>query len=220
MTDKLALDLDELECHALWTLMHSGNKTKTPLPKMGAVKEEKQKNTKEVSDEFLREFIYESNLIDPQPGHKNEPGDPHYDDHLKAARMAIDFANMNVIAPPDIIHKTLMYRLKKMRKHAGKLRTCNVIVGNQICPRYDSLSELLKNWNKHVLLGITQSLDISKDDRENTAWLLHIEYEHVHPWIDGNGRSGRLLMLNHRLLLGLDPIIIKYDERWDYYSKF
>jgi len=174
-----------------------------------------------MDDNFLHDFVYESNCIDPQPGHKNEPGDPHFDDHLKAVRMAIDFANMNVIAPPDIIHKTLMHRLKGMRKHAGNLRTCNVRVGNHVCPSYDVLPDLLRTWNQHVLYNIpTKRLSFSVEERENVVWDLHIEYEHIHPWIDGNGRSGRILMLNHRLLLDLDPIIIKYDERWDYYAKF
>jgi hypothetical protein len=34
------------------------------------------------------------------------------------------------------------------------------------------------------------------------------------------GCSDELLMLNHRLLLGLEPIIIKYAERFDYYNRF
>jgi hypothetical protein len=169
-----------------------------------------------ISEDFLREFIYESNLIDPQPGHENEPGDPHYDDHLAAAKMAVNFADMNVIAPPNVIHEKLMRRLKGMRKHAGKLRTVDVMVGNRICPEPEVIPRMLREWNGIVRRYIESNLT----GPNGICWDLHVRYEHIHPWIDGNGRSGRLLMLNHRLLLGLEPIIVRYAERFDYYNRF
>jgi hypothetical protein len=42
------------------------------------------------SDEWLDKYVRESNKIAPQPGHANEPGDPHYDDHAAALRMVLE----------------------------------------------------------------------------------------------------------------------------------
>ena len=48
----------------------------------------------------------------------------------------------------------------------------------------------------------------------------HIEFERIHPFIDGNGRTGRLLLIYEMLLLDLLPLDIRYEERKTYYSAF
>ena len=44
----------------------------------------------------------------------------------------------------------------------------------------------------------------------------HIEFEHIHPFEDGNGRIGRLLLLKESLRNNMLPVIIFYDNRRDY----
>lgn len=171
-------------------------------------------------DDFVEHFAYESNLIDPQPGHENRPGDPHFDDHIKAIDLAIDLASEHKIADHNLIHKTLMKNLQGMKKYAGKYRTCGVMVGNRICPDWHIIKNLIKRWENNVNFCISNMKDASYEEKEKAAWDLHVEYEKIHPYIDGNGRSGRILMLNHRLLLGVEPIIIEYKNRWEYYKRF
>lgn len=50
--------------------------------------------------------------------------------------------------------------------------------------------------------------------------LFHLRFEGIHPFIDGNGRTGRLLLNLELMKAGLLPVNIKYADRRRYYDCF
>ena len=48
----------------------------------------------------------------------------------------------------------------------------------------------------------------------------HLEFETIHPFLDGNGRIGRVLINYQLLRLGFPPIIIRDKEKQTYYKSF
>lgn len=50
--------------------------------------------------------------------------------------------------------------------------------------------------------------------------LFHLKFEGIHPFIDGNGRTGRLLLNFELMKEGYPPINIKFKDRRKYYDCF
>lgn len=48
----------------------------------------------------------------------------------------------------------------------------------------------------------------------------HLEFEGIHPFIDGNGRTGRLILNLDLIRNGYPPINIKFADRKRYYDAF
>ena len=48
----------------------------------------------------------------------------------------------------------------------------------------------------------------------------HLRFEGVHPFIDGNGRTGRLILNLELIKAGLLPVNIKFADRRKYYASF
>ena len=69
---------------------------------------------------------------------------------------------------------------------------------------------------------ITELLDeldsITHDDALTAAAYFHAKFENKHPFADGNGRAGRLLMNYLLILLNHPPIIIHQEDRKGYYA--
>ncbi|MGH9857253.1 MAG: Fic family protein [Acidobacteriota bacterium] len=99
---------------------------------------------------------------------------------------------------------------------AGRLREQNeyVRVGSHVAPAPEHVPQLLDNLIDDYL---------SSHDRyflDNIAHF-HAEFERIHPFCDGNGRIGRVLVNMQLASLGYPPVIIRSKgKQTDYYPLF
>lgn len=111
------------------------------------------------------------------------------------------------------LHKMLISNIRD--EIAGRFRGPNeyVRVGSHIAPAPEKVPGLLEEMLSEYYAASHESIvkRIAK---------LHLAFEHTHPFIDGNGRIGRVL--NNYLLIreGFVSINIKFIDRKKYYGAF
>lgn len=98
---------------------------------------------------------------------------------------------------------------------AGRFRTAGeyVRVGTHIAPAPEHVATLVES----ALLdysGDHMSYFLEKISK------FHLEFEHIHPFCDGNGRIGRVLINYLLLQIGFPPVIIRDKEKHLYYKTF
>jgi len=149
----------------------------------------------------LKLFLTESNLIE------GVQGDKAYEDALSAWNY-LEKQEELTLDNIKWTHGALMRRLDPVI--AGKFRTVDVMVGNKVCPRWNQIYGRLFKW-----LNI-----YSKADGEGFIKEAHVQFEKIHPFEDGNGRTGRIIMNWQRMKIGLPIDIIKNKEKQVYYTWF
>ena len=95
--------------------------------------------------------------------------------------------------------------------NAGRYRSENVIISGakHIPPNFLNLDEEMKNLIKWYNEDISHPIEKSAK--------LHSIFVKIHPFIDGNGRTARLLLNFELMKNGYLPVVIKKENRLDYY---
>ena len=88
---------------------------------------------------------------------------------------------------------------KKLPNEVGGM---NTVIPEEVS---DKMKELLNEYNTKE--------EISFED----IWDFHVKFEKIHPFQDGNGRVGRLIMFKECLKYNIVPFIIEDDLKMFYY---
>lgn len=150
----------------------------------------------------MEQHIHHSNLIE------------NIDDPAEDAQSMIawEYLKEQEVLTHDVIKKVQKIitlhqpLLPHQRGYYRDLSKTMVTVGGKACPHYFIVPHLMENWlldfNKHPSL-------------EN-----HIKFEHIHPFADGNGRTGRMLCWWQDYKQGRPEWFFDFTRRKEYYKLF
>ncbi len=150
-------------------------------------------------------FVRESNAIE---NIHVDPPHPLWTDHMETLLLAVRFGEYGNLLEPTAIHRKLMASQPEV--FPGELRQVHVRVGGDVkmlrveYPRYVE--------RLHTLVAKREA------PSEGALFDLHHEFEWIHPFIDGNGRTGRILWAHLRVLFRYPLEIIESAERHAYYE--
>lgn len=125
------------------------------------------------------------------------------------------------------LHQVLMRGVRGRDKHPGQLRTMPVYIGSPtdsaetavfVPPMPNSISGLLGDWERFANEQPRMPILVQ-------CALLHYQFETIHPFMDGNGRLGRLLIVFFLMEKELLPAPLLYlstyleERRREYYDR-
>ncbi|WP_427898175.1 Fic family protein [Gardnerella pickettii] len=182
-----------------------------------------------LNEEFLIEYTYNSNAIEGNTLTLRETDmvlrgltvdQKSLKEHLEVIghKEAFDYVKQLVSENKQINEKVIKdihyLVLANKREDRGVYRRVPVrIMGATHEPPQpyliaSKMEELLKKYKN------------SDEDIVTKLARFHIEFESIHPFIDGNGRTGRLLVNLELMKAGYPPIDIKFTDRLKYYEAF
>lgn len=160
----------------------------------------------------VKEFLRESNAIEGV-----------YATHsLKVAQKAWGYLiSQNKL--DDLVVKKTHYLLMKdtsISSQAGYYRQQPVWIGGKEAVDFLKINYRMDIWFKALGYLFISTAIKTDEAREKAIKELHVDFEKTHPFIDGNGRIGRMLLNWSRVKLDLPILVIKEAEKSEYYKWF
>lgn len=198
--------------------------------KLSALRPLNQGELKRLHEEFAVNNCYHSNAIEGSTLTLRETAmilqegitiaEKSIKEHLEAVghRDAFDYITELVNADTELSERVIkeIHSLVLMadRENRGVYRRVPVmIMGSEHTPPQPYLVPKLM---EQLVIDYRNSAD----DVITAVSVLHLEFESIHPFIDGNGRTGRLLLNFELMKSGLLPVNIKFSDRMKYYDCF
>lgn len=131
--------------------------------------------------------------------------------HKKALELVFENLNKNEMFDDRFIKKINEIINQNIRDVKG-YRTVQVFIrgSEHIPPEPERVSNLMNYY--------VYNYNNDKQDVFSKTAKYHIEFEKIHPFEDGNGRTGRLI-INYELLKNdLPPVVINKDDRVKYFE--
>jgi Fic family protein len=182
----------------------------------------------DIYDQFLLSLTYNSNKIEGSTLSENETADIMFDNRalpnkslieqleVKNHQAALNYL-FNYLKADKNINKELILKLHSIllngiRDDAGLFRNHGVrIIGSNVpTSNYLKLPELIDDLTK----------DINKNNKDVIALVasIHSRFEQIHPFADGNGRIGRLIMIAMLKKVNFPPAVIRQEIKRQYYD--
>lgn len=161
------------------------------------------------TEKQVLEFLTQSNAIEGVYGEQALDDAKRAWDYL----MGVETLSKEVILET---HRLLMWNQPLQPDEKGFFRRVPVFIGGHEAVNSTLIPELISLW----LLDVETSIKVPGKFGKH-AQLDHIEYERIHPFVDGNGRTGRMFLNWERLCSKLPILIIHTgNEQLNYYRWF
>ena len=158
-------------------------------------------------------YIFETNTIGLENEVLNVDDIIETTNHFRCIDMIIDHANATLTAK---LIKELHLILKNGTSDSGKEWFAVGVykkLPNEVGGMETSLPEEVADKMKHLLTEYNAKNDKTFED----ILEFHVQFERIHPFQDGNGRVGRLIMFKECLKYHIVPFIIEDDLKMFYY---
>ena len=113
----------------------------------------------------------------------------------------------------ELIKDIHSYLLQDIKEDAGAFKTIdNIIIGADFTTTEpDLVQSELKNWCDMLESRLNRSNTM--EEKIEVIMEQHLRFERIHPFSDGNGRTGRALIVHSCLQQGIAPIIVNKSDR-------